>query len=80
MFKFIESVNFNVTYTHFNGIFELHYLDSYLSVCPSMKIFVGLIHLDANSNHFPLGYTKTGFVLKFSSLMYYAIEEPVLYV
>ncbi len=80
MLKFIESVNFNFTPTHFNGILELHYLDNYLRVCPSMKIFVGLVHLNANFNHFPLGYIKTGFVLKFNSLMYYAISELVIYV
>ena len=77
---FIESVNFSFTPTHFNSILELHYLDDYLGVFPSMKIFVGLVHLNTNFNHFPLGYIKTGFVLKYNSLMYYSIKEPILYV
>lgn len=80
MLKFIVSTNFNFTSTFFNGILELHYLDTYLRVFPSMKIFVGLVHLNANLTRFPLGYIKTGFVLKYNTLVYYSIKEPIIYV
>ena len=53
MLKFIESVNFSFTPRIFNSILELHYLDDYLGVFPSMKIYVGLVHLAINFNSFP---------------------------